>query len=304
MTSLEAAILRTVLYADVFHFPLTIAEIRHFLIAEVCVSPIEIETALQESPVLQEALIVENGFVACADRTDLFERRKKCEDASQALWSQAVRYGTWLGRLPFVRMVALTGALAMRNAAAEGDDLDYILVTAPNRVWLARAFAIVLVRAVKLRGVVICPNYVLAENALEQGKQDLFIAHEIAQMIPLYGHSLYWQFRATNAWTHAQLPNAQEPFYTEPDYATGRVWGWIKASLEMLLSGGVGDWLERWEYRRKLNRFAADMQTPGSAAQLDEHRVKGHFNDYGHPVLRQYAQKLREFGLEETERVQ
>lgn len=300
MMPLETAILRTILYADVFNFPMTIAEIQHFLISEYSTTRAEIEHSLQNSPLLQQYLTCTDGYVVLADRVSLIDQRKQREQASDYLWPLAMRYGKWLGHLPFVRMVTLTGALAMRNASAHTDDLDYLIVTAPHRVWLARACAILVVRLVKLRGVVICPNYVLAEDALEQDQKDLFIAHEIAQMIPVYGEGLYQRFRAANHWADEELPNAHDAFYSGPDETPGGVWLVFKRFAEWLLRGKLGDALESWEYQRKLRRFEADARTPHSAAQLDESRVKGHFNDYGHPVLRQYQQRLREYGLEET----
>jgi hypothetical protein len=146
--------------------------------------------------------------------------------------------------------------------------------------------------------MIVCPNYVLAEDALEQDRKDLFIAHEITQMIPLVGHDLYWHFRAVNEWTGAHLPNANEPFHPVDDHQSGGLWAAGKGALEWLLGGPVGNWIEGWEYRRKLRRFAVDMRAPNSAAQLDTSHVKGHFNDYGHPVLRQYQQRLHEHGVD------
>jgi hypothetical protein len=303
MMPLESAILRTILYADVFGFPMTIAEIQHFLISDTPTTCEQIENALLHSDILQGHLVRRDGYVALADRTGLINQRKQREQASDYLWPLAMRYGTWLGRLPFVRMVALTGALAMRNAAARTDDLDYLIVTAPHRVWLARACAIIVVRLVKVRGAIICPNYVLAEDALEQDQKDLFIAHEIAQMIPIYGEALYQEFRAANRWADQELPNAHDAFYSGPDHAPGGVGSAIKRLAEWLLGGRLGDALESWEYRRKLSRFEAKANVPHSAARLDEQRVKGHFNDYGHPVLRQYQQRLREYGLQEITEV-
>src|SRR5690606_4906559 len=138
------------------------------------------------------------------------------------------------------------------------------------------------------RGVIICPNYVLSENALAQQKRDLFIAHEICQMRPLYGQELYWRFRAINHWSCQHLPNAEALLDPTPEYALSPLWKRVKSGLEVVLGGLLGDMLERWEYRRKLRRFAGEMKHPHSAAQLDEQQVKGHFNDYGHPVLHKY----------------
>jgi hypothetical protein len=298
MERVEAAIVRTVLYADVFDFPMTIPEIHHFLIHDTPLSLSLVTKAFETSPTLKELLRRDDGYVTFADRQELIALRVGRERSSQKLWTLAMRYGTWMGRLPFVRMVALTGALAVRNAAADDDDLDYLVVTQVGRVWLARAFAILLVRLGRLRGVEICPNYILAEDSLIQDKQDVFMAHEVVQMVPLYGFRIYEEMRQLNTWVTEYLPNADGTFHATDAPPIGRIWGGIKDLLEILLGGRLGTWLENWEYRRKMRRFQTQMQTPHSSAQLDERHVKGHFDDHGHPALQQYHRRLRELGVE------
>jgi hypothetical protein len=294
----EEAILKTVIYADIFDFPLTRQELHHYVIAEAPVSRAQIDEALATSPFLDTALHLQDEYVISAGRQSIIALRAQREQASQRLWREAFNYGERLARLPFVRMVALTGALAVRNASDNDDDLDYVLVTVPGRVWIARACAILLVRLAQRRGVIVCPNYVLAESALLQEKQDLFMAHEVAQMVPIYGHSLYAAMRARNAWVSAYLPNATTPIDAETERSPGPGWRMLKRAAEFLLGGRVGDALEGWEYRRKLRRFSADLQTPNNAAQLDAEHVKGHFNDHGHPVVQQYNERLRQYNLD------
>lgn len=298
MQPLEAAILRTVLYADVFDFPMKPEEIHHFLISDDPISLAEINQTLRQSRWLKQKLQLMDEYVIYEGRAEIARIRQKREAASQDLWPQALYWGRWLAALPFVRMVALTGALAVRNAADDDDDLDYMLITSPHRVWLARAFAIAVVRIGRLRGVKICPNYVLAETSLIQTRQDVFLAHEVAQMIPLYGNDYYRRFREANDWVYQQLPNALDPFF-DVEQTTSRTATLIKKILEVVCGGALGNWLEQWEYRRKLRRFASDMQTPHSSAQVDDTQVKGHFNDHGHPALQKYDQRLRECGLTE-----
>jgi hypothetical protein len=236
-----------------------------------------------------------DGYVAV--NSELIPVRAARSAVSERMWAQAQTYGRWLARLPFVRMVALTGALAMHNPSGENDDLDYLIVTARGRVWLARGFAVLLVRLARLRGTVICPNYVLAEDALKQSRQDLYIAHEVTQVVPLYGRSVYETLRAANRWTDIYLPNARCVFRDEAESHAEPIWAGLKRILEGVLSGKIGDALEGWEYRRKLRRFARDMQTPHSAARLDNTQVKGHFHDHGHLVLQRYRELLRCYDL-------
>jgi hypothetical protein len=146
--------------------------------------------------------------------------------------------------------------------------------------------------------VKICPNYVLSENHLIQERQNIFIAHEVAQMVPLYGHALYRRLREHNVWVADYLANANGINRAEKEQPIGHTWSLLKRLLEAMLSGRMGDVLERWEYRRKLRRFAGEMQTPHNSARLDDTQVKGHFNDHGHFVLRQYAERLQAFGIQ------
>lgn len=296
MNRIDSAILRTVLYADIFHFPMSAAEIHHFLIHNECVPLAIVDDRLQNSPYLREVLHYADGYYARYDRAEIIALRHQRKAAAAELWPQAVRYGRWLARLPFVRMVAVTGALSMENADSD-DDLDYMVVTEPGRVWLARLLAVMMVRVVQLRGPIICPNYVVASNALAQTRHDLFIAHEVVQMIPLYGQAIYHELRDLNEWAAGELPNAGEPFHSAEPVTSGFGWSALKNGLEWLLGGQVGQWLENWEHRRKLRRFSEAMETPYSAALIDETQVKGHFNDYGHGVMREYHERLVSFGL-------
>ncbi len=294
----DRAIVRTLLYADVFDFPMADSEIWHFLIG--CPATYsEIRAALEQSPWLAERVERVNGYYAIRGRAAATEERHRRDAASRALWPVARRYGAILAHLPFVRMVALTGALAIRNAEDEHDDIDYLLVTVPGRVWLARAFAVLLVRLARLGGVSLCPNYVLSETALIQSRQDLFVAHELAQMVPLAGFDIYEVMRAANRWSTELLPNATEPFYVEPNAQPRGIGRLLQRIAESILGGSLGDRLEHWEQRRKLRKFKAQMAKPGSSAELDEQRIKGHFNDYGYPALQGYRDRLEQFDLAE-----
>jgi hypothetical protein len=302
LNAIEEAILKTVLYADVFNFPLTVRELHHFLITAHTVPYEQVTYTLTTSAALSTLVEQVGGFVVCVGRRDLIPLREARERASQQLWGKALHYGGWLARLPFVRMVAITGALSMHNAESERDDLDFMLVTAPGRVWLARGMAVLLVRLAKRRGVVICPNYVVAQTALAQDRRDLFMAHEVVQMVPIYGLPIYEQMRVENHWTNEQLSNAAAPFYASETPPVQGIWALLKQGAEQVLGGILGTWVDRWEQRRKLRRFASDMQTPNHAAKLDDQQVKGHFRDHGYRVMQQYHERLLRCNLHAEER--
>jgi hypothetical protein len=298
----DDAILRTLLYADVFDYPLTLAEIHHYLIASPAaarpLAPEAIEAALRSSPWLTTRVTRVNGYVALRDREAIGALRDERRRHSARLWPHARRWAYRLGCLPFVRMVAVTGALAVDNSPPD-DDIDFLLVTTPGRVWLARALAVALVRAARLRGVGLCPNYVLAETALAQTQRNLYAAHDLQQMVPVVGRAVYDAMQAANIWSRDFLPHALGPLRQEPEQAP-RGWGArLQRWGERLLGGRLGDWLERWERARKLRKFAPAAHQANTAAELDGDHVKGHFKDNGRPILHKFEERLARYDLRE-----
>jgi hypothetical protein len=287
MERIEAAIMRTILYADVFHFPLTLPEIHRFLIHDEVTPIVQIEKSLAN---LVDLLHEDAGYYCLKNRQVILQTRFEREVHTVALWQSAFHYGRWFAAIPFVRMVALTGALAVRNPASLRDDFDYMLVTSTGRVWTARLFAVALVRVVRFLGRELCPNYVLAEEQLLQRRQDIFIAHEIAQMQPVFGLALYQQMLEENEWAKDYLPNIEAYAGSQSSDSP------LKRFLEWVLTGRFGTWLESWEYSRKAEKFSAEIDD-ASAAQIDENQAKGHFKDNGHPILEQYHARLRAYGL-------
>lgn len=288
---LETAILRTVLYADVFQFALTIEELTHFLIHDQHITQSDIEKTLYQSDKLKQCLSVQSGYVALDSR--YISLRQQREQLAQDLLPKAHRYGLWLAQIPFVRMVALTGALAMKNPAHPQDDVDYLLVVEEGRVWLARAFAVLIVRLVRCFGTELCPNYVVSTQKLTQQRQNLYIAHEVMQMIPLYGESIYAHMIAQNSWVNQWLRNA--PLRKSPRPTCEKT-SHIKKWVEIGLSGKIGTWLETWEFKRKSRKFQ-QSHIPSTGAEITQNTVKGHFNDHATRILEAYYARLQAYQI-------
>ena len=203
---LQQAILQTLVYADLFDYPLTPNEVVRYL--GVSAEPATILDQLDQSAA-SGLLVRHNGYVALSGRDSLFDLRSYREQIAREMWPAARRYATWLARLPFVRMVAVTGTLAVNNVEAR-DDIDVFIVTAPDRLWLCRALVILVVRLAALAGDELCPNYFLSQRQLVFPDHNIFGAREVVQMVPLYGRDLYWQIRELNSWVDDFLPQAKD----------------------------------------------------------------------------------------------
>jgi hypothetical protein len=127
------SVFHTLAYADVFDYPLTALEVYRYLTSTKATFE-EVTRALSD-----ESLFSQSGeYFTLRGREAIVETRKRRFEIGARLWPKAARYGRIIAMLPFVRMVAVTGSLAMNNSD-EGKDVDYMIITAPNHLWTCRA---------------------------------------------------------------------------------------------------------------------------------------------------------------------
>jgi hypothetical protein len=159
LDSLPQAILHTVAYSDVFDYPLTVGEIHRYLTG-VKASSEEVVRAVGEEGVVTRI----GNYFTLPGREEIVHIRIQREARSRELMPRAIQYGRILGSLPYVRMVALTGSLAVLNISGN-HDFDYMLVTEPGRLWTARALAVSFGRIVRPLGHRICELASFCERA-------------------------------------------------------------------------------------------------------------------------------------------
>lgn len=217
MNKLQAMALRTLAYADVFDYPLTAPEICKFLITQQRVDPDKFSREILEMRGKKKQIGKESLFFCLPGREKIMALRKKRGQWSQKKLTIASRVARWLKLIPWIKMVAVTGNLAMENSEKD-DDIDLLVVTAENRLWLTRLLTVLLVELVSHRRRPadkeakdkICLNMFLDEThlAVPQKERDLFAAHEVCQLKVLWQKdNLYQDFLKRNQWTKDFLAN-------------------------------------------------------------------------------------------------
>ncbi|HKY51557.1 MAG TPA: hypothetical protein VJP45_09905 [Candidatus Limnocylindria bacterium] len=282
--ALRRAIARTVAYADLFDYPLDTDQVHRYLIGENATRD-EVSAMLERDAALGGTVESTDGRFHLRGRASVVETRRTREAASAELWRRARRYGAWVSRVPLVRFVGVTGALAMSNAE-RGADVDLFILTHPGRVWLCRLLVLGVVRVAAMRGDRLCPNFLLSTERLTLRERNLFTAHEIAQMVPLHPTEWYARFMDANAWVLDFLPNA-----TSARVAPARA-GVLSRAATWLLSRGPFAVLERWEMRRKIRRLNARAAREGGSLSFSEVECRGHFAAHDVRVLAAYADRV------------
>jgi hypothetical protein len=283
------AVLATLAYADVFDYPLTAEEVHRDLVA-VRTTPEQVATALRSVPGLR----CTNGYYALPGREATVATRGRRTAAAAALWPRALRWARALAALPFVRMVAVTGALAVENVDP-GADIDYLVVVAAGRVWVCRALVTAIARLASLRGAALCPNYLLSVDALAIPLRNLYTAHELLQMVPVAGEATYSRMLEANRWTAAFLPNVHPS--RPPGEGPGPVGGALARLAETALRGRLGNALElrlRRLQTGRLRRKIAAGRLGGREASFGADGYKGHFDAHGARITEAWTARVRE----------
>lgn len=284
---LHAAVLYTLAYSDIFDYPLTVEEIHRYLI-NLGATQDDVMAALATED-LRTQLASEGEFYALAGREALFALRRKRAALSAELWPQALRFGRLIGNLPFVRMVAITGALVSGNVEP-GADFDYLIITKPGWLWLCRAMVLALGKLTKAAGVraELCPNYLITEKVIRLQDQDLFTAQELTRMVPVSGIDVYEEMRAQNRWAETFLPNAAG---APRELGVNKQVQWFKRFIEAILRALPLSWLERWEMRRKIAKFARQTMS-NDETRFSADFCKGHFDGHKQKTLRAFQDRI------------
>ncbi len=217
MTRLQRSILKTLAYADIFDYPLTAREIHKWLISKKAVKL----QALQ-GQALKLKIQRTKSFYHLPNRQNIVSLRQSRQQFSLLKLRKAQKITKLLRLIPSIKLVAITGALSMNNSN-KNDDIDLMIITKNNRLWLTRLLAILILEitgnrrrpqkhSVPERNIdKFCLNLWLDESvlAIKKSRQTLYTAHEIAQIKPLFDRgNTYQKFLSLNSWVKSFLPNA------------------------------------------------------------------------------------------------
>ncbi|OGM55920.1 hypothetical protein A3E15_00150 [Candidatus Woesebacteria bacterium RIFCSPHIGHO2_12_FULL_42_9] len=198
----------TLYYHDIFEYPLTKKEISLWQpgkkLGEKFAKRVEIEKKGEYSFLKGEGRLV----------TARLEREK----ISKRKLEIAKKGARIISLIPFVKMVAITGALAMGNARS-GSDVDLFIICERGSLWITRLITILLLDTLgvprnaggRVERDKLCLNMWLDERDLIWDKRDrnFYTAHEIAQIIPLANkNEAYENFLYLNRWTRDYWPKA------------------------------------------------------------------------------------------------
>lgn len=232
------SILKVIAYFNVFNYPVKEEEIRSFLDADY--NDGQINEALDFLIAKEMIFHVEEFYMLQQDH-GWIKRRKEGNERAKKQLQIAEKVAALLFRFPYVRSVAVSGSLS-KQFADEKADIDLFIITAPNRLWIARTFMHLFKKLTFLAGRQhwFCMNYYIDEAGLEIREKNIYTATEIITAIPFRGKDVFNKFLLSNSWVKKYFPQF---VFDENTFAKNKN-GFIKKVIEFLVNNKMGDWLD------------------------------------------------------------
>jgi hypothetical protein len=245
-------ILAALIYFDLFNYPLKKDEIFSFL--SQCKDRSAYEAAL--NGLIEDCLIFssDGNFYSIADNPALSGRRILGNEKASSLLKKADRAGLLISFFPFVKGVAVSGSLS-KNFADDGADVDFFIITASDRLWIARSCLHMLKKLTFLfnRQDLFCMNYFIDESNLMIREKNIFTAIEIATLLPLRGKQVFERFFHENNWVKVYFPNSIFNYSRTREMKRNPV----TSCIQWLFKGNSGDRLDSYLMNLTAKRWNA-----------------------------------------------
>ncbi len=282
------SILRMLLYFDIFDYPLSKQE----LLMAVG-DPDELKEALEElisSGTIQQS----NGWYFVTGKK-YFKRISQETNADHFL-RKAKKYASLINKFPFVRGVYISGSLS-KDWADDDTDVDYFIITEPQRLWICRTLLILFKKVFLLNSrKYFCLNYFIDTTHLEIEEKNIFTATEISFLKPVINEQLFNEFIVSNGWIKKYYNHRN----ADSRHLVSTKSFWPKRVMEWLLSGNLGEWLDIASMRRTLQFWAKKFPTMQSEEfvinfKSDRTISKHHPGGFQKRVLHELESRIIEF---------
>ncbi len=310
LTKLQKYILATVAYYDGFFYPLTAFEVWKYLTrTDYSASPdklviIKLSDIIKQlqGDVFSKYLESSKGFYFLKGRSELIDTRIKNQKISANKLKRLIRVVYWFKYVPFVRMIGVTGGLAMKNAHQKSD-WDLLIVTAAGHVWTGRTLVTILTQLIGKRRYGkkiinrVCLNYFLTEASLEVMTKDLFSANEYMFLIPLFGEEVYRRFQIKNQWIRKMKPTYDLQEIPQMDVMADDLFSRnIRAVGEFLLGSA---WLERCLRKVEKKRIFENPKThqEGSLVYAEDDALVFLPVPHGPVIFEKFKERIEQLGI-------
>jgi len=312
------SIIATFCYFDIFHHPLTLLELKKYLINlsgnadSRIISNKKLFNTLQY---LRNKQVIQskNGFYFLKNKKQNFSLRSLKHLYSQKLWKKAYFISKVISRLPFVRMIAVCNTLAMNNITSKSD-IDLFIIIKNDYIWTARFFITLAVSVLGLRrhkkkiAQRVCLSFYITQRAMNlkkitinlQQMPDIYFIYWFASLSPLFSEKETQEnFFKKNIWIKNYLLNfyPYQPILYRRKVKLGVFSKKIKTFLESLLLKSLGQKLEKFlkelQFRKMSKNYWSKEREKNTDVIISDNILKFHEADRRREYRNRFLEKLK-----------
>ena len=214
--ALQEAIVRAIVFFDLFDYPVSIYDLRRFLSLPVSLSALS--SSLQN--LLPKNIIeFKNGFYFLSGRSGILIESANRYHETDRKFKIARRLSRFFALIPSVRMIAVANVIGSNNLRA-GSDIDLFIISSSRNLWFTRLFCAGMAAILRVRPLPnnkkdrICLSFYISEDRLNlkdlKLPQDVYFDHWLAALIPILNRrQVYEKFVLANYWVKECFPNWQ-----------------------------------------------------------------------------------------------
>lgn len=306
-------ILATVVYYDVMDYPMTGFEVWKYLIRlednKRDVTGWQVEKAddfslekvtalLATEEKLRKHIDSKQGYYFLQGRAELVKKRLERNKISEKKLRIVLAVAKILRFVPYVRMVAIAGRLAAKNAEKESD-LDLLIGLKHGKIFTGRLLVTAVVHLLGHRRYAnkitdrICLNHFITTK-FSISARDIFSSHEYAYLKPVFDNDFFLRFQKSNSWIQTYRPNFVSAIDNISMVRDGYLSKIVRKGGEKIFGfAAIEEALGKWQ-KNKIAKNPQSRKTGGLILCSDaELAFWPNFEKQGPAVFEKFQEKLR-----------
>jgi len=346
-THLEKQILATIVYYDILDYPLTSFEVFLYLVnknQEPCLPAgrlgiknqelSDVCALLNDSEYLKKYISQKLGFYFLKKRVlklqkapqpcpsgrrafgtmkpasiDIVQQRLDRKKLADRKWKKIKKIFWIMQTVPFMKMVLVSGSLAMGNSKDESD-IDLIIIAKKKRIWIVRTFVTLLTSILGVRrhsNVTknkICLNHYITDKSLRIPFESLYNAQSYLHLINIYDSKedkkLFREFQEDNKWIGKYVSNYKlSELGGFRSIKRSKILNSISKLSEFTLAGRAGDYLENALSKIQSNKIKKDplYKKSGGRVTINNNQLEFHPDSHEANIIPEFNKRMKELKL-------
>ena len=314
---LRNSIIATIIYYDIFDYPLTLLEVYKYLINPARLSrltggigEIDLNDISEELDRLVNSKILgtKNGFYFLNGKDELYSFRMEKHKIADRKWKKFLKIVKFLALAPYLRGVFASGSMAINNTDQESD-FDVLVIAKSGRLYTCRLFLWTISSLIgsrrkrdeKIAPDKLCFNHYLTDGNLELTHQSIFNAQTYVNLKPaMIEPAMVDRFYASNLWLNDYVYNFKvQKDFVRRSVALPGVFRFFARTAEFFLDSPFGNSLENILRHLQQKRIKHNPATyePGGRVIFTERELEFHPRSFERIVIEHYNKSLEKLGV-------